>query len=496
VKAAKPITDSRICKWVPIAIIMLGIVLRLVVYIDNRCLWTDEVAIALNIAEKNFVSLAQPLDYKQYAPPVFMWLVKVFALLFGYGEKALRLYPFLSGIAALIMFSKVLRQHISAKAGWYPLLIFATGVFFLRYSTELKQYMPDALISLVLIWLAKYLDIIQTKPGRFAFIWLLTGSIALWGSMPSVFVLAGVGCHYGISCLQHRNNKLLLNLALIAIVWAGQFLIYYYSILNNQIHSSYLASYHQQYFLSIPNSGDELSKNHDIIQAILQNAMGGQSYVFIANKILMLLGIMVLIIKRRVDALLLLLPVLLMLFAALIKQYSLIPRLTLFSMPLLLLLIGIGLQQLIRYKFVGIITSIVLLIFAVLNNPLHVIKHPLQQEQMTDALDYIKKQKIKSAQLYVYTGAIESYRYYTQVHPDKNRWQSIQNARMINQDVSIEALHAMAAEQPGTSALLYTIPFDSYFTKSVFEEYSSVRGKYETTGCTVFIFEKKAGHYR
>lgn len=280
-------------------------------------------------------------------------------------------------------------------------------------------------------------------------------------------------------------------MCLIAIVWAVQFLIYYYTILDNQIQSSYLASYHQQYFLRMPHYTDDVAKNYDVIQAILQNAMGGKPYIFMVNKILMLLGIIVLIIKRRADALLLLLPVLLMLFAALIKQYSLIPRLTLFSMPVLLLLIGIGLQQLVRYKLVGIITSIVLLIFAVLNNPLQVIKHPLQQEQMTDALDYITQQKIGSEQLYVYTGAIESYRYYTQVHPDKNKWNNIQNARLVKDNINIEALHTIAAEQPGSSALLYTIPFDSYFTKSVFEKYSLLKRQYETTGCTVFIFEKK-----
>ena len=490
-KAAKPTIYSRIYNWAPIAIIMLGIALRLVVYIDNRCLWTDEVAIALNIAEKNFLTLAQPLDYKQYAPSVFMWLVKTCALLFGYGEKALRLYPLMTGIGALIMFSKVLKQHISAKAGWYPLLIFATGIFFLRYSTELKQYMPDAFISLVIIWLAKHIDITQTKPKRFAFIWLLTGSIAVWGSMPSVFVLAGVGCYYGIICLQQRNYKLLLNICFIAITWAVQFSIYYYTILSNQIHSSYLASYHQQYFLRMSRYMDDIAKNHDVIQAILQNAMGGHSYFFMANKILMLIGIIALIIKRRADALLLLLPVLLMLFAALLKQYSLIPRLTLFSMPLLLLLTGIGLQQLVRYKLGGIIASIVLLTFMALNNPLQVINHPLRQEQMTDALDYITEQGIESAQLYVYTGAIESYRYYTQIHPGREKWKNTKKARMIKEDLSIEALQTMASVQPEKSVLLYTIPFDSYFTKSVFEKYSPVKAEYETTGCTVFVFEKK-----
>lgn len=490
-KAAKPTIYDRLYDWAPIAIIMLGIALRLVVYIDNRCLWTDEVAIALNIAEKNFLALAQPLDYKQYAPPVFMWAVKACSLLLGHGEKALRLYPLMTGIAALIIFSKVLKQHVSGKAAWYPLLIFATGIFYLRYSTELKQYMPDALISLVIIWLAKHIDIVKTKPGRFALIWLLTGSVAVWGSMPSVFVLAGVGCYYGIICLQERNYKLLQNICFIAITWAVQFSIYYYTILSNQIHSSYLANYHQQYFLRMPRYADDVAKNHDVIRAILQNAMGGHPYFFMANKILMLMGIIALIIKRRADALLLLLPVLLILFAALLKQYSLIPRLTLFSMPLLLLLTGIGLQQLVRYKLAGIITSIVLLIFAVLNNPLQGIKHPLQQEQMTDALNYITEQGIESSQLYVYTGAIESYRYYTQIHPGKNQWQGIQNARLIKEDISIEALHTMASGQPEKSVLLYTIPFDSYFTKSVFEKYSPVKAEYETTGCTVFVFEKK-----
>src|SRR5690606_20568037 len=86
--------------WLVIALIAIGIILRLYVYFQNRNLIIDEANVARNIAERGFAALALPLDYAQYAPPVFLWITKFFTMLFGMGEMALRLYPLLCGIAS------------------------------------------------------------------------------------------------------------------------------------------------------------------------------------------------------------------------------------------------------------------------------------------------------------------------------------------------------------------------------------------------------------
>jgi hypothetical protein len=78
-----------------LAFIAIGVLLRMAMYFHNRNLIIDEANIVRNLAERDFAGLTLPLKYEQYAPPVFLWIEKLASLLFGYGEKAMRLYPLL-----------------------------------------------------------------------------------------------------------------------------------------------------------------------------------------------------------------------------------------------------------------------------------------------------------------------------------------------------------------------------------------------------------------
>ncbi len=52
----------------PWTIIYFGILVRVVQYLSNRSLWNDEAALALNIVNRSYLELLQPLDYDQGAP--------------------------------------------------------------------------------------------------------------------------------------------------------------------------------------------------------------------------------------------------------------------------------------------------------------------------------------------------------------------------------------------------------------------------------------------
>src|ERR1043165_1516328 len=80
-------------------IVTAGVLLRLATFFHNRNLIIDEANIVRNLAERDFGGLVLPLTYEQYAPPVFLWIEKLASLLLGYGEKAMRLYPLLCGLA-------------------------------------------------------------------------------------------------------------------------------------------------------------------------------------------------------------------------------------------------------------------------------------------------------------------------------------------------------------------------------------------------------------
>src|SRR5262245_30596325 len=77
-----------------VALVVLGIGLRLVALLSDRCLWIDEAMLALNLVERTPRQLLEPLDWNQGAPAGFLLTVKAGIMLFGTDEWAFRLIPF------------------------------------------------------------------------------------------------------------------------------------------------------------------------------------------------------------------------------------------------------------------------------------------------------------------------------------------------------------------------------------------------------------------
>ena len=51
-----------------VAFVVLGIALRVVPLVSDRCLWIDEAMLALNLVERTPRQLLQPLDWNQRPP--------------------------------------------------------------------------------------------------------------------------------------------------------------------------------------------------------------------------------------------------------------------------------------------------------------------------------------------------------------------------------------------------------------------------------------------
>jgi predicted membrane-bound mannosyltransferase len=143
-------------RWLTISvwgIIAIGSFLRIAMLLQNRNLFIDEANIARNVYERTFAGLALPLSYEQYAPPVFLWILKLHTTVLGFSEYAFRLYPLLTGIFAMYLFTNIMKLMNVAAGVLYPLFLMATGFIYIHFSTEVKQYMPDTCIALLLVWL-------------------------------------------------------------------------------------------------------------------------------------------------------------------------------------------------------------------------------------------------------------------------------------------------------------------------------------------------------
>ena len=95
---ARPLARDRRTitrRQVTLALIAVGIILRVVAYAADPTLWLDEILLARNIIDLPLGALlTEPLGLDQVAPRGFLVIERLAVLAFGPGELALRLFPF------------------------------------------------------------------------------------------------------------------------------------------------------------------------------------------------------------------------------------------------------------------------------------------------------------------------------------------------------------------------------------------------------------------
>ncbi|PZF72450.1 glycosyltransferase family 39 protein [Taibaiella soli] len=435
---------QKVLRLLPWIIIFAGSVARIIVWFQNRNLFIDEANIARNIYERSLTDLARPLSYEQYAPPVFLWLTKICASLFGYSEMVLRLVPLLSGIGSLVMLFLLLRELVSNKAIWYPLALMAVSFIMIRYSSELKQYMTDAFVVLGLMTLALKTDILKISSKKFALVWLLAGSLAIWSSMPAVFALAGVGCYYFWIVIRGKAYQKMTPLLFVCVWWLLQFGGYFFLILKPQADTDYLQKYHSAFFVFLmPGSKEQIMHNWYLFKDMLRECSGYDTYSWIFNTVLFVLGAVLLLWKNTARGLLLLVPLVAVFLAAGLHQYSLIGRMTIFAMPVILSVVAYGFYKVISIRFWPSQLLITLFTCQVINHHsllLPMIKEPYRFETITEEFDLLQQHHISGQQLYVHGSAVPAYIYYTEIHPGKARWRTLLGGHHVGWGTNLDSI--------------------------------------------------------
>jgi len=427
----------------PYVVIGLGLLLRLNVYIQGRALEVDEANIARNIFESGYLQLLQPLRYEQYAPYGFLWAIKTITIAGGYGEYVLRLFPLLCGAASLIALHKLLKHFGSSASVLYPLFLFATGYIYLYYATEVKQYASDVLVTTLLVLIALSTNIDRTSKKRFLIVWGLVGIVAMLFSMPSVFILAGVGCYYIVKVITTKQYNRLLLLCAVVLMWLVVFLAIYYISLKEGIGSGFLQWYHERYFPELlPKTNEEWQRNKDIFSGLTNQLTGDTTLAIVLNVFLVLIGLFTLLRKHLARTMLLMVPIIAVILAAAMHHFTLIPRVVLFITPILFVLMAVGMQTLfqIRYKVVAIVISVACVVSAINFQELQYLYKPLLFEEFDDALTLIQRNGFDGKQVHITTMLEPAYIYYTQMHPDNKQWKSLKYAGIIQWTTNHDSL--------------------------------------------------------
>lgn len=189
-------------------LVALGVTLRFRQYLFNRSFWLDEASLALNVADRNVITLlTEPLANLQSAPPGFLVAARSIAVALGPFDWALRLVPLIAGVSVVLLSVLLARRELTSTVARLAFVGFiALSPVLIFYSSEFKQYSSDALAAVAILVAFSY----RSSPYG---TWLLagTGFAALFCSLPAVFVAAPAAlCLLYEAARSHRYRQLLL----------------------------------------------------------------------------------------------------------------------------------------------------------------------------------------------------------------------------------------------------------------------------------------------
>lgn len=421
--------------------------LFLVTYLQQRSIFIDEAHLALNLVEKSYSELFGKLDNEQYAPIPFLILSKSILHLFGLTEWSLRLLPILFSLGNIYLLDRF-TSKINEDYLFKGIVIFLFGwqVNNILFASEFKQYSMDLFVCLSLM---NYFRSQYVNP----FLSIIIGSICIWFSMPSVFLLPAyyANCIYRVYRQKESPD---IVYAFMPIVWGASFLGFYKLVLVHGVHSDFMKAFHEQYFWPIiPISGDDFKQMYFITRNILIEYFSASIHQSILIVPIVILGIRSLFQRRKRSAILLSAPILMAVAASGLGYYSLIPRTLYFCIPFFYISLTEGLFFIFNYedkkkiaRKVAIGIGLVILIPMLVNGK-HIVEQ-LDRGQARMAILALANAENKVTHAMIFPGAYPTYRLYTVWHKEKDLFQFPGEIYGVNNNSFLPSLKMRFSQKP------------------------------------------------
>lgn len=400
-------------------IFLVGVILRLRQYLTGRSLWVDEAMLALNIVNRNFVELFQPLDYDQGAPIGFLLVEKAFNLLLGRNEYVLRLFPLILGLLALWIFYLLLKRFTRGTSLVLALALFTFNPRLVYYSSEVKQYIADVFVVIALLLIGTvYFE--HPSRRRLGFL-TIAGFFALWLSHPSLFLLAGIGVTLFVFHLRKRDFTNLGIITGMGVFWLANVGLLYALTLGDLQDNSYMHAYWQDAFAPMPpwsNWGwywESFKANADSLFVV--------TFAPVLLLVSMLAGWAALFKRKQESAAVIAWMTFFILLASSLSLYPSLERMVLFLAPVGILLIGIFLEYAVE-KFrgrtgIGVITTLlvsVYLFYGALPLTTEQFISPKYFEHIRPTMEVLQGSWQDGDAMYVSYGGVPAFEYYAPMY--------------------------------------------------------------------------------
>ncbi len=409
--------QRRIFRYLPLFLIIIGIIFRVSQYFYNRSLTEGEAPLAMNIIERSYPELLKPLDYVQAAPIGFLYVEKFCVNIMGNNEFALRIFSLITGILALFLFSKIVEFLGDFKIQIFALCLFIVNDSLIYFSSEVKPYSSDVFFSLMIILLS--IIIIKNFPQSLSLIIPLglVSAIFIWFSFPSVFVFCGSWLTLAFFLIKNKNRPAFLFLLISGIIWFFSLGINYSISLKSLTKHKELMDFWQSSFIPLPpKSWHELYLLFYNLIRIFKNPGGFSIYEYLFAILLFFIGLAICWRKNRYYALIFIMPLIITILGSSLHLYPFAGRVLLFITPFLFIFTSAGLSRI--YEIIqkhshqiAVLIVAIILIHPVFSAVYHIIK-PRAPEELRTVLEYVQKNKKEDDIVYVYYGAVNAFRYY------------------------------------------------------------------------------------
>jgi len=423
-----PAATHRRIDWLLVAIIGIGVLLRLVPYLYNRSFWMDEAALANAVLGTPLWSLHHKLFNTQVAPLGFLMGAKLSSLVLGEGERALRLLPFLASLVSLPLVYLLARMTLGGRAALAATGLLAVNPTLIQYAVEFKPYGPDAVVTMVVIAMSAWYRQRPTA-GRLA-AWTAICAASCWFSFPAMFVIGGALAVLALERLLSRNRNGIGGIAIAAAAMAAAALAVKLIHLDAIRGDAGLAAYWSQSYAPLPLSASGLEWYLEFPFEFMKYP-GGFVFAGLAAFVL-LVGVLQLWRKEKWTAALLLSPVSVAFCASLFHVYPIEGRLGLFLAPVLIVLVGAGLDALIGmlagHRAVAALLVIMVFLFPV-SEAVRRVRCPAADENLRPVVKSVLARKAASDRLLVYSGAAPAFAYYARMFSYTGEWKSFSAPR-------------------------------------------------------------------
>ena len=334
--------EKKIIWTASLTVIALSFYICFLLYQANRSLWIDEAMLAYSLETRGFADLiGTALALDQSAPVLFLYIVKSFTAVLGSSEFSLRLFSLISYAGTLAFSFLLFRKAFRVKYPVIGVAIISVIKILLYYSNELKPYMTDCMVVLLVVFL--YYLYTEKKLN----IWLLSIIYAalLWMSNPACFFICGVLAYEFILGILHKDKPLALKTMLGSLIVITSFLVYYFFWLKPVADSQYMIDFWSGYrFPLIPSGPDDIIK----MGLLWRNIFNQMTPEIFTAAILAGGGVVFSFIKKNRFGIVIALGLLLSLIASCLGKYPFSPRLMLFAYPLIAILAFIPLDHLLK----------------------------------------------------------------------------------------------------------------------------------------------------